>query len=66
VVPITKKEFISVFEKTLLCADLDITGLSLIDNNHVVITFKGGGKRKVNIEADSKGAIILDVMHHAF
>ena len=66
VISITKKEFISVFENTLLCADLDITGLSLIDADHVVITFKGGGKRKVNIEADSKGAIILDVMHHAF
>ena len=65
-VSITKKEFISVFEKTLLCADLDITGLSLIDDNHVVITFKGNGKRKVNIEADSKGAIILDVMRHVF
>jgi len=66
VISITKKEFISVFEKTLLCADLDITGLSLIDDSYVVINLKGGGKRKVNIEADSKGAIILDVMHHAF
>lgn len=65
-ISITKKEFISVFEKTLLCADLDITGLSFIDDDHVMITFKGGGRRKVNIEGDSKGAIILDVMHHAF
>ena len=65
-ISITKKEFVSVFEKTLLCADLDITGLSLVDDNHVVITFKGSGKRKVNIEADSKSAIILDVMKHAF
>lgn len=61
-----KKEFIKVFENTLLCAELDITGLSLIDDNTVQITFKGGGKRRVNIEADSYGAIIVDVMKHAF
>jgi len=66
VVPISKKDFIAIFEATLLCADLDITGLSLIDDNHVMITFKGGGTRKVNIEADSKSAIILDVMRHVF
>lgn len=63
---ISKKDFITVLETTLLCADLDITALSLVDDEHVEITFKGGGKRRVNIGADSKGAIILDVMHHAF
>lgn len=62
----SKAEFISVFELTLISADLDITGLSLSDDDHAVITFKGGGTRKVNIEADSYGAIILDVMKHAF
>ncbi len=61
-----KKEFIKVLEATLLCAELDITGLSLVDDNTVQITFKGGGKRRVNIEADSYGAIIQDVMAHAF
>ena len=61
-----KKEFITVLEATLLCAELDITGLSLVDDNTVQITFKGGGKRRVNIEADSYGAIIQDVMAHAF
>lgn len=61
-----KKEFIKVFENTLLCAELDITELSLIDDKTVQITFKGGGKRRVNIEADSYGAIIVDVMKHAF
>lgn len=58
----SKEDFISVFEMTLLCADLDIIGLSLVDDNHVMITFKGNGKRKVNIEADSYSAIITDVM----
>lgn len=62
----SKADFIKVFELTLVCANLDITELSLIDDNHVQITFKGGGTRKVNIEADSHGAIIVDVMKYAF
>ena len=61
-----KEDFIAVFESTLLCANLDVIGLSLIDDSHVLITFKGSGTRKVNIEADSYGAIILDVMKHVF
>ena len=55
-----------MFEATLLCANLGITGLSLIDDNTVQIAFKGNGTRNVNIEADSFGAIIVDVMKHAF
>lgn len=61
-----KEDFIAVFESTLACANLDVIGLTLIDDNTVQITFKGGGMRKVNIEADSYGAIILDVMKHVF
>lgn len=62
----SKEDFITVFEATLLCANLDIIGLSLVDDNNVLITFKGNGTRKVNIEADSYGAIILDVMKNVF
>lgn len=62
----SKEEFIAVFEATLLCANLDVIALDLIDDSHVMITFKGNGTRKVNIEADSFGAIILDVMKHVF
>lgn len=62
----SKKEFIKVFELTLVSAKLDIIGLSLIDDNHVLITFKGNGTRQVNIECDSYGAIIQDVMKYAF
>ena len=62
----SKEDYITIFETTLVCANLDIIGLSLIDDNHVLITFKGNGTRKVNIEADSYGAIILDVMKHVF
>lgn len=62
----SKEDFISIFELTLISANLDIIKLTLADENHVLITFKGGGKRKVNIECDSFGAIILDTMKHVF
>ena len=61
-----KEDFIAVFETTLLCANLEVIGLSLIDNDHVLIKFKGNGTKKVNITADSYGAIILDVMKYVF
>lgn len=61
-----KKEFIATLEKTLANAKLDVIALELLDNDTVEITFKGGGRRKVNIEADSYGAIILDVVKHCF
>lgn len=60
----SKEDFIAVFEVTLLCANLDVIGLSLIDDSHVLI--KGNGTKKVNIEADSFGAIIVDVMKYVF
>lgn len=62
----SKEDFISIFELTLISANLNIIKLTLADENHVLITFKGGGKRKVNIECDSFGAIILDTMKHVF
>lgn len=62
----SKEDFISIFECTLLAANLDIVELSLIDDDHLMIMFKGGGKRTVNITADSYGAIIVDVMKHVF
>lgn len=62
----SKKDFIAVFELTLISANLDVIGLSLLDENTLEVTFKGGGKRKVNITADSYGAIIVDTMKHVF
>ena len=62
----SKEDFISVFETTLICADLDIIALTLLDEDTVQITFKGNGKRNVNIALDSYGAIIVDVMKHVF
>lgn len=61
-----KKEFIVTLETTLTNANLDVIVLELLDNDTVEITFKGGGRRKVNIEADSYGAVILDVVKHCF
>ena len=58
----SKSDFVSIFELTLVSANLDIIGLSLIDDNTAQITFKGGGVRKVNIECDSFSAIITDIM----
>ncbi len=62
----TKEDFVSIFELTLVSANLDITALSLVDDNTAQITFKGGGTRRVNIAADSFGAVIVDVMKHVF
>lgn len=59
-----KKEFIAILETTLVNADLDVTALELLDNNTVQVTFKGNGKNKVNIETDSYGAIIIDMIKH--
>ncbi len=42
----SKEDFVAVFEATLLCANLDVTKLSLADDSHVMITFKGGGTRR--------------------
>ena len=62
----SKEDFIAVLEAMLICANLDVIGLSLLDENTLEITFKGGGKRRVNITADSYGAIICDVMKFVF
>lgn len=62
----SKEDFVSIFELTLVSANLDIISLTLIDDNTVQITFKGGGTRRVNIEADSHSTIILDVMKHVY
>ena len=62
----SKKEFIDTLETTLVNANLDVIALALLDDNTIQVIFKGGGSRKVNIEADSYGAVILDVMKHCF
>lgn len=43
----------------------DVVKCELVDaGDTVIITFKGGGTRTVNVHADSYAAIIRDVMKH--
>lgn len=62
----SKKDFIAIFELTLISANLDVIRLSLLDEDTLEVVFKGGGKKRINITADSYGAIIVDTMKHVF
>ena len=59
-----KKDFIKSFETVLRNANVDVVSLDLIDDEHVEITYVGGGKRKVNIACDSYKAIMIDVLKY--
>ena len=59
-----KKDFIKSFEAVLRNANVDVINLDLVDDEHVEITFVGGGKRKVNIACDSYKAIMIDVLKY--
>lgn len=60
----SKEDFIAVLETTVICADLDVTALRLVDADTVEITFIGGGRRLADITADSHSAIIKDVLKY--
>ena len=59
-----KSEFVKSFEAVLRNANVDVETLDLVDDEHVQIIFKGGGKRKVNIACDSYKAIMVDVLKY--
>ena len=59
-----KKDFIKSFEAVLRNANVDVVSLDLIDDEHVEIAYKGGGKRKVNIACDSYKSIMIDVLKY--
>ena len=59
-----KSEFVKSFEAVLRNANVDVVSLDLIDDEHVEITYKGGGKRKINIACDSYKAIMIDVLKY--
>ena len=59
-----KSEFVKSFEAVLRNANVDVVSLDLIDDDHVEITYNGGGKRKVNIACDSYKAIMIDVLKY--
>ena len=56
-----KNEFVKAFEAVLRNANVDVISLDLIDDEHVEIAYKGGGKRKVNIACDSYKSIMIEV-----
>ena len=59
-----KSEFVKSFESVLRNANVDVVSLDLIDDEHVEITYKGGGKRKINIACDSYKASMVDVLKY--
>ena len=59
-----KSEFVKSFETVLRNANVDVVDLDLIDEEHIEITYVGGGKRKVNIACDSYKAIMIDVLKY--
>ena len=59
-----KSEFVKSFESVLRNANVDVVNLDLIDDEHVEIAYKGGGKRKVNIACDSYKSIMIDVLKY--
>ena len=59
-----KKDFIKSFEAVLRNTNVGVINLDLVDDEHVEITFVGGGKRKVNIACDSYKAIMIDVLKY--
>ena len=59
-----KSEFVKSFESVLRNANVDVVSLDLIDDEHVEIAYKGGGKRKINIACDSYKAIMIDVLKY--
>ena len=59
-----KKDFIKSFEAVLRNANVDVINLDLVDDEYVEITYKGGGKRKVNIACDSYKSIMIDVLKY--
>ncbi len=65
--PMSKKEFIEeVLANTLRCAGMDIKMLELSsDEKSVLILFDTGYGRRVDVEGDSFGAIIMDVTRKA-
>ena len=57
-----KSEFVKSFESVLRNANVDVVNLDLIDDEHVQLTYKGGGKRKINIACDSYKSIMIDIL----
>ena len=61
---VSKKEFIEEYRKVLSMTREGVSHLELPDDETVVICYKNGYERKVNIACNSAMAIIRDVARH--
>lgn len=60
-VRITKKSFVAALGVILGTANTEVVETMLLDEETVLVTFKGGHTKKVNIACDSRAQIIIDV-----
>lgn len=58
---VTKERFIEKYSELLFMTREGVSHLELVDDETVVIHYKGGSEKKVNIACDSALAIIKDV-----
>lgn len=57
----TKADFVKKLEEVVCFADVFIESLTLRDDETIVIRYKTGWEKTVDIACDSKAAIIRDV-----
>lgn len=61
---VTKERFIEKYSELLFMTREGVSHLELQDDETVVIHYKGGAEKTVNIACDSAMAIIRDVARH--
>lgn len=61
-VGVTKRSFIKKYAELLRMTREQVADLRLLDDNTVVIEYKGGYQKEVNISASSGTGIIKDVV----
>ena len=62
----TKAEFVKKLEELVCFADIFIESLTLRDDETIVIRYKTGWEKTVNISCNSKAAIIRDVANQLY
>ena len=59
-----KEEFVKILQMLLIKADVNVKSLELTDEETVKMTFLNGYSKRINIAADSRLAIIKDVVNN--
>lgn len=59
---LSKQSFVRAFGVLLTYTNLNVVSADLVDEETVVVTFKTGYKKEVNIACDSWATIIIDVI----